>query len=108
MDFSIVEQFGQSATISGGILSVTLSELELDSATPTSSQIIGAFLLKRRSLMNDASLSDPSVGLTVDEPFTGLTTRQDRQQAQVQYSVSLYKDIDSNTTSISDPDQISI
>ncbi|MEQ9671318.1 hypothetical protein [Coleofasciculus sp. G2-EDA-02] len=107
-DLTLIEQCGAGATISSGVLTIVLSQVGIDSASPTTSQILGALVLKRRSLMTDALASDPTVGCSVGEPLSGLTTRGSRQQSEQQYLVSLYRDIDSQLVAISDPDDISI
>ena len=107
-DLTLIEQCGAGATISGGVLSITLSDIGLNAASPTSSQILGALVLKRRSLMTDLLANDPAVGCSIGEPFSGLAVRGNRQQAEQQYTVSLYKDVSNEIVSISDPDDIAI
>lgn len=107
-DLALAEQFGEGATISGGVLAVTLSQIGLEATSPTTSQILGALVLKRQNLMTDALANDPTVGCFIGEPFPGLTTRNGRQQAEQQYTVSLYKDVTTDIVSISDPDDIAV
>lgn len=107
-DLTLIQQCGADATISNGVLSITLSQIGLDSATPTSSQLLGALILRRRSLMTDALSNDPTVGCSIGEPFSGLATRGNRQQAEQQYTVSLYKDVSNELVVISDPDDIAV
>ncbi|MEQ8383324.1 MAG: hypothetical protein RH949_13280 [Coleofasciculus sp. A1-SPW-01] len=107
-DLTLAEQFGNSSTISSGILTITLAEVGIDTPTPTTSQIIGALVLKRRSLMSDSSSVDPTIGCYIGEPSSGLTTRGDRQQAENAFTASLFRDVASETVTISDPDDIAV
>jgi len=103
-DLTIQQQYGASATLNGGILSITLSEIGLDTLNPTTSQIDGAILLRRKSLLPADATNDPTIGTTIGDPFAGIATRGEVQQIEQQYSVSLYKT--AGDLSISDPDQI--
>ncbi|MEQ9373282.1 MAG: hypothetical protein RIG63_30305 [Coleofasciculus chthonoplastes F3-SA18-01] len=103
-DLTIQEQCGVSATISNGVLSITLIELGLDTTTPSSSQVLGALMLKRYQLQenNTTAQDDVTVGCVVEAPFLGFA-RND-SQINARYTVNLYKI--APATSISDPDDI--
>jgi hypothetical protein len=101
-DLTIQEQCGSSATIADGVLSITLAELGLDNANPSSSQVIGALILKRRELQSPTATEDATIGCVVDAPFLGFA----RNDAQINasFTVNLYRI--APATSISDPDEI--
>ncbi|MEQ9486149.1 hypothetical protein [Coleofasciculus sp. F4-SAH-05] len=101
-DLTIQEQCGASATISNGVLTITLSDIGLDNTTPSSSQVIGALILKRRQLQSPTAAEEATIGCVVDTPF--FSFGRNDSQINASYTISLYKT--SPATAIADPDDI--
>ncbi len=90
MGLSLEQRFGTGASLSGGVLSVNITNLTgLTSATATPDQIFAAMILHNKAIQPTNALDDATVGVTIDDPFLQIV----RSDSQIQYSynVGLYK-----------------
>ncbi|MGP1387663.1 MAG: hypothetical protein ACTS2F_29265 [Thainema sp.] len=90
MPLSITQRFGASATLTAGVLSVTITELaNLDDPQASADQILAAMILHSKAVQPTNALDDATVGVTIDDPFKSFA-RTDTQ-IQHSYSVNLYE-----------------
>lgn len=90
MALTLAQRFGTGATLSGGVLSITITNLtNLTSSTATADQILAAIILHNKAIQPTNALDDATNGVTIDDPFKSFA-RNDTQ-IQHSYSVSLYE-----------------
>lgn len=103
---TLLDLFGANASITSGVLSVTLADFTdvgLDGASPDPTDIAAALVLKWKATQVDGSETDPTVGLVVQDEFKSFLLRGDQSHLEYQYPVSLYIP---DTTSTLDPDDV--
>lgn len=103
---TLADLFGASASLSGGVLSITLGDFSgvgLDNASPDPTDIAAALILYWQSTQATDADTDPTNGLVVNNEFKSFLTRGDSPQIEYQYPVSLYV---ADTTASLDPDNV--
>lgn len=101
---TIPQVFGAGASITGGVLSIPLSDLAavgLNGVTPTASEIYTAIMLRLVSQQTASSLEDIEVGVYIGEPF--LTVSRGNAQLERQFPVSVFTPFNAATL---DPDDV--
>ena len=103
MGLTLAQRFGTGATLSGGTLSVNITNLTgLTSATATPDQIFAAMILHNKAIQPANAADDATVGVTIDDPFKSFS-RNDTQ-VQHSYSVNLYES--AGAIAALDPDNV--
>lgn len=101
---TITQVFGASAAVSGGVLSIDLSDFStvgLTNATPTASEIFTAILLRIISQQTSTSQEDTEVGVYIGEPFISVV--RSNTQLDRSFPVSVFTPFSSSTL---DPDEV--
>ncbi len=103
MGLSLAQRFGAGSTLSGGVLSITITNLSgLSSATASPDQILAAIILQNKAIQPTNALDDATNGVTIDDPFKSFA-RNDTQ-IQHSYSVNLYES--AGSIGALDPDNV--
>jgi hypothetical protein len=102
MALTLTQVFGPSATLTAGILSVDVTELyQLDSTTPSPTQILAALILGIKAIQPSSATEDVSLGIVVGDPFS--TISRNDTQLERQFPVGIYTPI---SISALDPDNV--
>lgn len=102
----ITQRFGTNASVTGGVLSIELTDLAtvgLDAASPSADQIFAALILLNLANQPVGAADDISVGVTVEAGFKSFLDRNGTTQLERQYTCSLYTP---DTTGDIDPDDV--
>lgn len=101
---TIPEVFGSSASVTAGVLSISLADftaIGLTGATPTASEIFTAIMLRLVSQQTTGSIDDVLVGVYIGEPFISVV--RTNTQLERQFPVSVFTPFSSSTL---DPDDV--
>lgn len=102
MSLSLAQVFGPSATLTGGVLTCTVTELfQLDDPAATPAQIVAALIMGLKAIQPSNASEIATLGIVVGDPFSTLS-RNDTQLER-QYPVGIYTPI--NITAL-DPDDV--
>ena len=103
MGLTVVQRFGTGASISGGVLSITVANLTgLSSGTTSADKILAAIILHNKSIQPTGAADDVTNGVVIDDPFKSFA-RSDTQ-IQHSYSVNLYES--AGSIGALDPDNV--
>lgn len=87
---TLVERFGTGATLTSGVLSITVANLTgLSSGTTSADKILAAILLHNKANQPSGAADDTTNGVVIDDPYKSFA-RSDTQ-IQHSYSVNLYE-----------------
>lgn len=106
MALTLTNLFGANASLSGGVLSITLSDFSgigLDGTDPSASDIAAALILNWKANQGTDADQDPTIGVTVGDEFRSFLTRGEQAQIEYQFPVSLY--VIDNSSAL-DPDDV--
>jgi len=108
---TLTQQFGTNASISNGVLSITLADLAavgLNGSSPSPADIAAALVLLWKANQGSSASDDPTVGVVVAESFVSKQfvsrgTTNPVAQIEYQYAVSIFTP---DSTSALDPDSV--
>lgn len=103
MGLTLDERFGTGASLSGGVLSITITNLTgLTSSTASADKILAAIILHNKAIQPTNAADDATNGVTIDDPYKSFA-RNDTQ-IQHSYSVNLYES--AGSLGALDPDNV--
>lgn len=103
---TLQQQFGANATLSGGILSISLVDLTaigLNNSSPSASEIAAALILLWKQNQGTEAANDATIGVVVGDATKSFGFADRANQIQHQFPVSLYVSDSSGTI---DPDNV--